>query len=99
MPDDGRIVAIAYAPEGRYGSWQSWVGTTGCWSIKSPRGFGGSKSLTVASLSGPWGSMATPSSDLTRGDAQQTRPGRRDRSCASASASHLDCRRRNHPTR
>ena len=26
MPDNGRIVAITYAPGGRYGSWQSWVG-------------------------------------------------------------------------
>jgi enoyl-[acyl-carrier protein] reductase III len=26
MPDGGRIVAITYAPGGRYGSWQSWVG-------------------------------------------------------------------------
>lgn len=25
MPDGGRIVAITYAPGGRYGSWQSWV--------------------------------------------------------------------------
>ena len=26
MPDNGRIIAITYAPGGRYGSWQSWVG-------------------------------------------------------------------------
>jgi enoyl-[acyl-carrier protein] reductase III len=26
MPDGGRVVAITYAPGGRYGSWQSWVG-------------------------------------------------------------------------
>jgi len=26
MPDNGRIVAITYAPGGRYGSWQAWVG-------------------------------------------------------------------------
>jgi len=26
MPDSGRIIAITYAPGGRYGSWQSWVG-------------------------------------------------------------------------
>lgn len=26
MPDGGRIVAITYAPGGRYGGWQSWVG-------------------------------------------------------------------------
>jgi enoyl-[acyl-carrier protein] reductase III len=26
MPDGGRIIAITYAPGGRYGSWQSWVG-------------------------------------------------------------------------
>jgi NAD(P)-dependent dehydrogenase (short-subunit alcohol dehydrogenase family) len=26
MADNGRIVAITYAPGGRYGSWQSWVG-------------------------------------------------------------------------
>jgi NAD(P)-dependent dehydrogenase (short-subunit alcohol dehydrogenase family) len=26
MPAGGRIVAITYAPGGRYGSWQSWVG-------------------------------------------------------------------------
>jgi enoyl-[acyl-carrier protein] reductase III len=26
MPDTGRMIAITYAPEGRYGSWQSWVG-------------------------------------------------------------------------
>src|SRR5688572_18834172 len=26
MPTGGRIVAITYAPGGRYGSWQSWVG-------------------------------------------------------------------------
>ena len=26
MPNDGRIIAITYAPGGRYGSWQSWVG-------------------------------------------------------------------------
>ena len=26
MPENGRIVAITYAPGGRYGSWQSWVG-------------------------------------------------------------------------
>ena len=26
MPDNGRIVAITYAPGGRFGSWQSWVG-------------------------------------------------------------------------
>lgn len=25
MPEDGRILAITYAPGGRYGSWQSWV--------------------------------------------------------------------------
>jgi enoyl-[acyl-carrier protein] reductase III len=25
MPDNGRIIAITYAPGGRYGSWQSWV--------------------------------------------------------------------------
>jgi NAD(P)-dependent dehydrogenase (short-subunit alcohol dehydrogenase family) len=26
MPDNGRIIAITYAPGGRFGSWQSWVG-------------------------------------------------------------------------
>ena len=26
MPDNGRVIAITYAPGGRYGSWQSWVG-------------------------------------------------------------------------
>ena len=26
MPENGRIIAITYAPGGRYGSWQSWVG-------------------------------------------------------------------------
>ena len=26
MSDSGRIIAITYAPGGRYGSWQSWVG-------------------------------------------------------------------------
>jgi len=26
MPDGGRVIAITYAPGGRYGSWQSWVG-------------------------------------------------------------------------
>jgi enoyl-[acyl-carrier protein] reductase III len=26
MPDGGRVLAITYAPGGRYGSWQSWVG-------------------------------------------------------------------------
>jgi NAD(P)-dependent dehydrogenase (short-subunit alcohol dehydrogenase family) len=26
MPDNGRIIAITYAPGGRYGSWQAWVG-------------------------------------------------------------------------
>src|SRR5712691_4880916 len=26
MPTGGRIIAITYAPGGRYGSWQSWVG-------------------------------------------------------------------------
>jgi NAD(P)-dependent dehydrogenase (short-subunit alcohol dehydrogenase family) len=26
MPDGGRIIAITYAPGGRFGSWQSWVG-------------------------------------------------------------------------
>jgi len=26
MPDAGRVIAITYAPGGRYGSWQSWVG-------------------------------------------------------------------------
>jgi NAD(P)-dependent dehydrogenase (short-subunit alcohol dehydrogenase family) len=26
MTDNGRIIAITYAPGGRYGSWQSWVG-------------------------------------------------------------------------
>jgi NAD(P)-dependent dehydrogenase (short-subunit alcohol dehydrogenase family) len=26
MPDNSRVVAITYAPGGRYGSWQSWVG-------------------------------------------------------------------------
>ena len=26
MPDNGRILAITYAPGGRYGSWQAWVG-------------------------------------------------------------------------
>jgi enoyl-[acyl-carrier protein] reductase III len=26
MPEGGRIIAITYAPGGRYGSWQSWVG-------------------------------------------------------------------------
>ena len=26
MPDNGRIIAITYAPGCRYGSWQSWVG-------------------------------------------------------------------------
>ena len=26
MPDGGRIIAVTYAPGGRYGSWQSWVG-------------------------------------------------------------------------
>ncbi|HVR42192.1 MAG TPA: SDR family oxidoreductase [Thermoanaerobaculia bacterium] len=26
MPDDGRVIVITYAPGGRYGSWQSWVG-------------------------------------------------------------------------
>lgn len=26
IPDNGRIIAITYAPGGRYGSWQSWVG-------------------------------------------------------------------------
>jgi NAD(P)-dependent dehydrogenase (short-subunit alcohol dehydrogenase family) len=26
MPDGGRILAITYAPGGKYGSWQSWVG-------------------------------------------------------------------------
>ena len=26
MSDNGRIIAITYAPGGRYGSWQSWVG-------------------------------------------------------------------------
>ena len=26
MPDGGRIIAITYAPGGKYGSWQSWVG-------------------------------------------------------------------------
>lgn len=26
MPDGGRMIAITYAPGGRYGSWQSWVG-------------------------------------------------------------------------
>jgi enoyl-[acyl-carrier protein] reductase III len=26
MPDEGRVIAITYAPGGRYGSWQSWVG-------------------------------------------------------------------------
>lgn len=26
MPDNGRIIGITYAPGGRYGSWQSWVG-------------------------------------------------------------------------
>src|SRR5438876_9836119 len=26
MPDSGRVLAITYAPGGRYGSWQSWVG-------------------------------------------------------------------------
>lgn len=25
MPDNGRVIAITYAPGGRYGSWQSWV--------------------------------------------------------------------------
>jgi NAD(P)-dependent dehydrogenase (short-subunit alcohol dehydrogenase family) len=25
MPDNGRIIAITYAPGGKYGSWQSWV--------------------------------------------------------------------------
>ena len=25
MPDGGRVIAITYAPGGRYGSWQSWV--------------------------------------------------------------------------
>ena len=26
MPEGGRVIAITYAPGGRYGSWQSWVG-------------------------------------------------------------------------
>jgi enoyl-[acyl-carrier protein] reductase III len=26
MPNNGRIIAITYAPGGRYGSWQAWVG-------------------------------------------------------------------------
>src|SRR6266568_1685512 len=26
MPDGGRVIALTYAPGGRYGSWQSWVG-------------------------------------------------------------------------
>lgn len=26
MPDGGRVIAITYAPGGRHGSWQSWVG-------------------------------------------------------------------------
>jgi NAD(P)-dependent dehydrogenase (short-subunit alcohol dehydrogenase family) len=26
MPDGGRVIAITYAPGGRFGSWQSWVG-------------------------------------------------------------------------
>jgi len=26
MPDGGRVLAITYAPGGRYGGWQSWVG-------------------------------------------------------------------------
>ena len=26
MPDGGRVIAITYAPGGRYGGWQSWVG-------------------------------------------------------------------------
>lgn len=26
MPDNGRVIGITYAPGGRYGSWQSWVG-------------------------------------------------------------------------
>jgi enoyl-[acyl-carrier protein] reductase III len=26
MPEGGRIIALTYAPGGRYGSWQSWVG-------------------------------------------------------------------------
>jgi enoyl-[acyl-carrier protein] reductase III len=26
MPDEGRIIAITYAPGGRFGSWQSWAG-------------------------------------------------------------------------
>ena len=26
MPDNGRIIAVTYAPGGRYGSWQPWVG-------------------------------------------------------------------------
>lgn len=26
MPNNGRVIAITYAPGGRYGSWQSWVG-------------------------------------------------------------------------
>jgi enoyl-[acyl-carrier protein] reductase III len=26
MPDQGRVIAVTYAPGGRHGSWQSWVG-------------------------------------------------------------------------
>jgi NAD(P)-dependent dehydrogenase (short-subunit alcohol dehydrogenase family) len=26
MPEGGRVIALTYAPGGRYGSWQSWVG-------------------------------------------------------------------------